>query len=70
MLLHVNQTRRLPQWHDVAAARLLNQSLVAWQRDQPCMAEGASTADSDEAGRGFRLKAATHSDLKAATIPI
>ena len=31
---------------------------------------GFTFADSDEAGRGFRLKAATHSDLKAATIPI
>jgi hypothetical protein len=34
------------------------------------MLAGLSSADSDEAGRVFRFKAATHSDLKAATIPM
>ena len=39
-------------------------------RKTPTGKQPYAIADSDEAGRGFRLKAATHSDLKAATIPI
>jgi len=42
---------------------------LASPRQRKC-GNRAMFADSDEAGRGFRLKAATHSDLKAATIPI
>ena len=59
-------------WAEAAAAEANGESIrldgKLWPRAQRMREE--HPADSDEAGRVFRLKAATHSDLKAATIPI